>query len=1054
MSDNHLNDSSSALFGHERRRAKRESERKQATIQGRDICQAFWQEFMDEIEGKNSDNTVISDERITQLYDDIFSTIKSQINTRYHPFALFERKRFFESVNRNRLKQGLEALPLPVIAARTQRPKNINEFEQFLYLSHAQNVVTAAIKIWQQKNKFSLTDCISWFLFSLISFGGYNDTQVIIAVYKYLKDAKPIYQIFNDILCIPLRLRSDDYANEIVNEQDNDQVFYRSRLIIIDDVSRLWLLHLQRQLAQNELFPELHQVMRRLGEFTQDGFTIKSIAKSAYLKNISIYWQTLPSIKLDIQLVEVLTGNQKHTALSPEHWLRYFQTIKVPKVALTDEHFSQLIIECNSQYSDDGSDNIQVKSDIVKNIRNILNNDKQSIKSALEKLSNQSLYPNQQRLVTWMIELYMNGNKTSTLRRYLSEVGNAFIAGTRGADFVGWTKHEYHYIYEDILSEKTDHKKGYTTTVLCSLHDSLKRHYQAPSIDLRGGGDPQIVASYLIPSQLYSSLQTSIAEQNQLSNYYKQLLQVVLALLYRTGMRISEILGLQVQDIEYDNQGFLEYNIIVRSNAHRSLKSDDGTRRISLSTLLPDKELKHFIDFFNAKKDQSSRYLFTLAYKVQPLSRHSIEQPIKAILADTPYHDITLHSFRHNAISNMAVILRCQPHFATYFTDYSEEDISRIKYHLLGEARGVSSNYWDALMEFAGHADLNTTFSSYIHTADIIASHQMNQAKLTLPLEIVNKLVNTSRVSLHQHNNQAYDAKKNVVHLSAIRSFINKKISKNNLIGSKPESASSQSFNQADRNDGSQPSAIFGRYSRRMIEKMLQDIEEGQNLSEASHLNFVYSDVLIIYDQAVRLVQDADGKLNHKLISKNRRQKSNHVLIAPTSLHYHEEKALANLCFDNLERLYQFKESRRTIKQMLDVFYKKVNTSKSEIRFTFKEQKLFYHYLTVMCQILPSKHWRVNISALQYQSYVDDKGKRIIESLVDKKGKLKRVEAFHKAHPNFTSEVTTADGYNGYALSVISPINNRRGSNKGDNKASVLMKYILHLLLIVKGLSD
>ena len=257
-------------------------------------------------------------------------------------------------------------------------PKNTNDFDQFLYLSHAQNVVKDAIKIWQQKNKFSLTDSISWLLFSLVSFGGYNNHQILTAVYHYLKEQRPVYRLGKEMLCLPIPLESEDYANEVIR----DTQFYRTRLIFIDDISRLWLLHLQRQLKQDALFPKLHQVMRRLGEFTQDGFTVKSIKNSTYLENIPIFWQTLPNVKLDVQLVEVLTDNQKHTAVTTEHWLRYFQTVKVSKVNLQDDHFSRLIIKANSNDLAKNLGSQIFKSDIVKDIRHILNTNNRSINAS------------------------------------------------------------------------------------------------------------------------------------------------------------------------------------------------------------------------------------------------------------------------------------------------------------------------------------------------------------------------------------------------------------------------------------------------------------------------------------------------------------------------------------------------------------------------------------------------------------------------------------------------------------------------------------------------
>lgn len=383
------------------------------------------------------------------------------------------------------------------------------------------------------------------------------------------------------------------------------------------------------------------------------------------------------------------------------------------------------------------------------------------------------------------------------------------------------------------------------------------------------------------------------------------------------------------------------------------------------------------------------------------------------------------------------------------FTDYDEIKIHNIKTHFLGKVRSISTNYWDALMEFAGHANLITTFSSYIHTADIIASHQLQQAKLTLPLDVVNKLIGTSRMDLKQHNKHALESRDDAVNLSNIRQYVNRKVDCEKLTFAHKLKVP-QSTSSIIDTDKKQYSAVFGKYSRKMIEKLLWDIEDGQMLGAASSLNFMYDDALMIYKRALSLVKNDDGTLNHKLISKGRKQRSDHILIAPTPLRYHEEQALVNLCFDNLGTLYKYKASRREIKHMLQLFYKKTNTSKSEIRFNFQQKKDFYKYLDTMCQILPSKYWRVNISCIESESYINEKNKKTYRPVVNKAAQLKRIKEFGKKLPSFEGEVTSLGTYNGYALTVISPL-----KQKGESKlSSALMSYVLHLLLIVDGLTD
>lgn len=403
-------------YGHLRRSEQAQDRRKQALQHTKELCQNAWDTFIEE----NQSADAITDEQIYGLYESLYKEIEQTVSAHLLPFALFERKRFFDKINDTRKKRQLPLLPKPIIAVRPQRPKNINDFETFLYLTKAQSIVAQAFDRWQQKNAFSLLESVSWFLFSLVSFAGYNDEEILKGVYEHLEQKKPIYQMAGDLLIMPIRLLSPEYGNEVVpTENDSDEV-YLTRLISIDDISRLWLLQLQRQYQTQSELPKYHQVIRRLGEYIGEDFTVNSIHKSNYLRYIAIYWQTMPDVHLDIQLVQVLTGQQKQTSLPIAQWLRYFQDIKIPNAVLSDEHVSKLVIESSNSAENSIAD-VKVerfRSDAVKEIRSILNSDKKQVKPQLLDLLTQNLYPNQERLVRWMIDLLTSGNKINTLKRY------------------------------------------------------------------------------------------------------------------------------------------------------------------------------------------------------------------------------------------------------------------------------------------------------------------------------------------------------------------------------------------------------------------------------------------------------------------------------------------------------------------------------------------------------------------------------------------------------------------------------------------------------------
>lgn len=131
------------LYGHLRRSAKSQDQRKQALQHTKELCQNAWDAFIEE----NQYSEAITDEQIYDLYESIYKEIEKNLSAHLLPFALFERMRFFDKINAIRQKRHLPLLPKPIIAVRPQRPKNINDFDEFLYLSKAQNIVTQAFNI-------------------------------------------------------------------------------------------------------------------------------------------------------------------------------------------------------------------------------------------------------------------------------------------------------------------------------------------------------------------------------------------------------------------------------------------------------------------------------------------------------------------------------------------------------------------------------------------------------------------------------------------------------------------------------------------------------------------------------------------------------------------------------------------------------------------------------------------------------------------------------------------------------------------------------------------
>ncbi len=74
-----------------------------------------------------------------------------------------------------------------------------------------------------------------------------------------------------------------------------------------------------------------------------------------------------------------------------------------------------------------------------------------------------------------------------------------------------------------------------------------------------------------------------------------------------------------------------------------------------------------------------------------------------------------------------------------------------------------------------------------------------------------------------------------------------------------------------------------------------------------------------------------------------------------------------------------------------------------------------------MCQILPSKYWRVNISCLKSESCLN-KNKKPYCLAANEADYLKLIEEFKQKASSFKDDITSLDTYNGYLLTLISPV--------------------------------
>ena len=190
-------------------------------------------------------------------------------------------------------------------------------------------------------------------------------------------------------------------------------------------------------------------------------------------------------------------------------------------------------------------------------------------------------------------------------------------------------------------------------------------------------------------------------------------------------------------DIYIDEHGqrIEQPQIWLRPNRYRRLKSSSASRLIPINCLLKKDELEQFTQLYRQQKRLRRCYLFSQGSGDQPLPSMVFSNLTKLIwdrlLGE---HNFTFHSFRHTAISQLALVLSKSP-LAQVMTDYDNGQCEKVIKGVLGYHKDQGA--WIGLASFAGHLTCDTTFEHYIHTAHLLAGERLSNACLELPITVL-----------------------------------------------------------------------------------------------------------------------------------------------------------------------------------------------------------------------------------------------------------------------------------------------------------------------------
>ena len=927
-------------------------------------------------------------EAINQLLEEKFDTAEN--------FQL-ARRGFLEFV-RDYNKAHQIYLNEPVVPILATRERLTINYDWFVNGRAVADSSVTMIEVWQRKRRFSVNDLVEGLLYCSIMYGGINDIEVLRALYDWLFGERCMYKInmpatdeksrVEYLAIIPLRVRDDNYGTTL----DDSESLHRFVDYVPDDMSLCFLYALKGQELNIAKIKPFNTIINEISKTLK--LTNKDIDRpqnSLLIKYANYHWRQLEGSLIDGALAVVKQGDIKTTGLPTDKLIHYNRELinQNPEPLEWSELFDasyQTVGE--SQYKRAATAYPSFSKNLIKELQDALKLTRNVSISTITILKVDVSQPNAQRLLSWVSSLLADTSiRLNTISKYVGCIGRDWLMLTMDEDIDQWEGNDFEEVYEQIIQSKI--KDGRKLSVLCkseefddtssgidnnntttgqplshldrlkdsqkftygrlkAFHDHQRIHFDAPYVYFPWGSNRQVVKANVISPRVYHEMKDYI----QLSNLeidQKQLCFVVLALAYRTGMRINEIIGIKVNDITdigFINGQVIEApKIILKPNRYRRLKSSSAKRVIPIDKIFKTDELQLFVALYYQQKRLKRRYLFSQGSGDQPLPPVFFSNMMKIIwdrLLIT--HDFTFHSFRHTAISQLALVLSGSP-LRQVMTDYDRDHSEAIVKAVL--ANNKEKGMWFGLASLAGHLTPDTTFEYYIHTAHLLAGWQMSQAKLVMPITVFEMVTGIGYQTVNRQDGRAYSPRTKEVHLDKMRGYLISKVANKSILFDDNRTLANIACQQKTQNDASNTRTSIFIHPK--IYDVIALLEELQKISADK-----------------RVVRLAEVALRHGIPIHEARQiydRSSQVftddrllLSAPTG-HKNQETLVKAL-----DRAYQMSiDDPARLKLFVEIFTGKQNLNTSSIHFGIKETQIemLQNFMVVGCQLIDASHWQI-----------------------------------------------------------------------------------------------
>ena len=912
----------------------------------------------------------------SQNFPDLYNQVIQHLEQQKVSFSL--KKAFYQHFRKhiiqyNRANDADLPLPTQHLVSIKRTPLIFNEswLENSKYLTYLKERLW---RYWHTTEHFSDDEIVGNLLISAILYGGLSHQASLNALLEHLKTDEEIYYV--QALQFPLLLlepQSPHYGDLY----DPKHPLKKSRNFVPDRLTQLWILRFKAKPIdiQFDCYAYIRSIFNALEiPFNQKQFNQLLEASSHSLMQ-------LDNVNLSPALTLCLSEEIETCGLSPSAFKRYLS----PQLILchSEQTKEPLFKNINSTAKEERlhtEDTLEALTALHKQILRFFKNSHKTSTDLYNVLHSQhnSLPENGKRLALWLYSLFHPALEDIKSIAQLYQLDSAkylhhisqqqkiryssiYSYYTKLAET--WLLHSNDFIEEPNLNDHLDviYKRMLNGVGKSKSQkfDLIKRFHQFQRVLFDADVSPMQNEGFhlsspkaeIISAKTFKQLlaQLKYHESPSYTAHDLAMLSIVYTIAFRTGMRINEILGMRIKDVE----GIQASSIWIRpyraKHQQHLLKTDSAERNLNVQILLTQEEHLKFQHYCQVRRRayRPSQYLFTMWNSTERLKPNMVTLPFQRILdAILPGHRYSFHSLRHTAANNLAIILTMDYEFVVAFTDYSNDHYNLIRSHLLRSKAPQDS--WYLIAHLLGHIEPNETFRSYIHLSYVMAGFQLRQFDLMLSTQIIQKICPTLITPL-KHAQE--------IHLS---SFDTQMLQATHVIPLGIDKQSSMPINKKEIQQKPTDDCIYGtarsEYPSALIIKILKALDQSYTPELLSQKYDFPIKTLMLWQQNILKLKQL----------KNRKNRPRFIIDADKSqrilphIETMEEKIVLEYFF---KQLNQHSYNDIHILNALHIFEMKANISHAGLIFNSADIRLANRFLTGIYSLFPEKYWQIAISS-------------------------------------------------------------------------------------------